>query len=88
MILLLPFPIFFICIFATRFYMIWQAKTLDGKISFLTILISCLKFWDSGLLIQAYFGFPSKEAYQKLIEEKRKTVQLSVSEQRRMMSDS
>jgi hypothetical protein len=43
--------------------MIWKAKTLDGKISFIYILASCLKFWDSGLLIEAYFGVASREEY-------------------------
>jgi hypothetical protein len=56
-ILVFPFLIFFLCIFATRFYMIWQANTPDHlNASFLRIFLSCLKFWDSGLLIKAYFG--------------------------------
>lgn len=65
---LIPFPIFFICIFAIRFYMIWQA---DGGLKVVQILISCLKFWDSKLLIQAYFGATNQEdVKQKILSKK------------------
>ena len=55
-ILVFPFVLFFFFIFATRFYMIWQAKSADLNYSTTRIFLTCLKFWDSKLLIKAYFG--------------------------------
>jgi len=46
--------------------MIWQANALDGRLKLVQILISCLKFWDSKLLIQAYFGATSQEEVKKM----------------------
>jgi hypothetical protein len=55
-ILVFPFVLFFFFIFATRFYMIWQANSADLNYSTARIFLTCLKFWDSKLLIKAYFG--------------------------------
>jgi hypothetical protein len=36
--------------------MIWQANSADLNYSTAKIFLTCLKFWDSKLLIKAYFG--------------------------------
>jgi len=36
--------------------MIWQANSADLNYSLTRIFLNCLKFWDSKLLIRAYFG--------------------------------
>jgi hypothetical protein len=51
--------------------MIWQANSYDNHFSFWTIFFSCLKFWDSTLLIKSYFGSTSEEELLKRIDEKR-----------------
>lgn len=42
---LVPFLTFIICIFAIRFYMIWEVNAFDKQFSFITIFLNCLKFW-------------------------------------------
>lgn len=52
--------------------MIWSANSFDGKqFSVCKILLSCLKFWDSTLLIRAYFGSTNKEQIKLRIDQKR-----------------
>jgi hypothetical protein len=70
-ILVVPATIFLICIFGIRFYMISEANAFDKHFSFMTIFLNCLKFWDSSLLIKAYFGSTSQDELMKRITDKR-----------------
>ena len=68
---LTPFVTFVICMFLTRFYMIWTANSYDKSFTFMTIFLSCLKFWDSTLLIKSYFGSTSQDELLRRIDDKR-----------------
>lgn len=68
---LAPFVIFFVAIFLSRFYMIWNANSYDKHFSFMMIFLSCLKFWDSTLLIKSYFGSTSQDELMKRVDDKR-----------------
>jgi phosphate/sulfate permease len=67
-VVLAPFLIFFCCIFLTRLYMIMQANSYDRHFTFFTIFTSCLKFWDSTLLIKSYFGSSTTGSKDELLK--------------------
>lgn len=54
--------------------MIWQANQFDKYFTFWTIFLSCLKFWDSKLLIKAYFGSTSEDELMERINKKIKAL--------------
>ena len=68
---LTPFVTFIICMFLTRFYMIWTANSYDKSFTFMTIFLSCLKFWDSTLLLKSYFGSTTQDELLRRIDDKR-----------------
>lgn len=54
--------------------MIWQANVTDKPFTFTAIFLGCLKFWDSTLLVKAYFGGTSTDELLKRVDDKRQQI--------------
>lgn len=48
-----------------------QIHTSRGAFTFFTVFAGCLKFWDSTLLVKAYFGNTTQDEMKRRINDKR-----------------